>query len=305
MTTWHDFPDFYNNEFIKTIATNPRWTVSDKDKVPIDMHALMHEKKIWGMSLKRDYNPLVTLDVLNDFLPNAANNAYYLDALEDKFVVLDIEPKCPEIVKESMTKLPYVYGEVSMSGKGYHLVFPLPELINNYPNAMTKLALKHELGYFEILLNHMVTFTRKVLPPCNPEYKMEDFEHIFELLAEQAKETKTSTSTITSIDDINTDNIPNFQSIVHTLENQTYGKTINDFGDDYSRYEFGICGFYMAILKRMLPDRKFKDHEYTDEEMAIIVYSVVSEKLPYRDKHDSIRNNMPWLLYLSSKVVKD
>ena len=267
-TTWRDFPDFYNNEFIKTIAQNEKWTVSDKDKCPIDMHAFIHEQKIWGMSLTRGYNPFVDLDTLNEVLPNASNNAYYLDAITDKFVILDIEPKCPDIIKQSMIKLPYVYGEVSMSGKGYHLAFPLPELINNYPNAINKLALKHDLGYFEVLMNHMVTFTRNVLPPAEPEYTIEDFEHVFELLAEQAKETKTSNGTIESIENINTDNIPNFDTIINSLANQTYGRTAIDFGDDLSRYEFGMCGFYASILKRIMPNHEYKGHKYTDEQMS-------------------------------------
>lgn len=303
-TTYQDFPEFYENEFIKAIAPNEKWTVSDKNKVPIDMYALINEEKIWGMSLDRGYNPFVDLKTLNEILPNAANNAYYLDALSDGFVILDIEPICPDAIKNELIKMPYVYGETSMSGKGYHLAFPLPDLIKKYPAAINKLALKHENKYFEILMNHMVTFTRNVLPARSPEYKLSDFENIFELLASKATETIISNVDI-KIEDMDTDNIPYFDNIMNVLENQTYGKIAEDFGNDLSRYEFGCIGFYSKLLSRLLPDSKYKDHTYTDEEKALILYSIATKKIPHRDKHESVRNGMPWLLYLATKQIKE
>jgi hypothetical protein len=33
------------------------------------------------------------------------------------------------------------------------------------------------------------------------------------------------------------------------------------------------------------------------------LYEVAKEVLPYRDKHDQVRNNLPWLLNLATSVI--
>lgn len=301
--TWKDFPDFYENSFIKQIANSQKWTVSDKNKRPIDMHALIHEQKVWGMAFDRGYNPLVDLQTLCETIPSATNNAYYLDALVDKFVVLDIEPKCPEHIKQKFLELPYIYGEVSMSGHGIHLVFELPEkIIECYPDAKMKLALKEEHGYYEVLLNHMITFTRKMIPPSPQKENISVFENIFELLAMKAKPSSAATDQVV-ITEINTDDIPYFDKLITPLKAQIYGKKPEDFYGDMSKYEFGATGFYYRALEKLLKNNKYKDHEYTDEEKALILYSVTKEKIPFREKHEQVRNDMPWLLYIATCLI--
>ncbi|MBO5435443.1 hypothetical protein J6A31_06600 [bacterium] len=302
--TWRDFPDFYNNVFIQAIAPHDRWTVSDNTKRPIDMHALIHEQKIWGAAFDRGYNPLVDLQTLCNTIPSATNNAYYLDALIDGFVILDIEPKCPDVIKQKFLNLPYVYGETSMSGKGLHLVFDLPkDIIEKYPAAKQKLALKEEHGYYEILLNHMVTFTRNILPPRMFTEDISVFENIFELLAMKQKEASAGDTTIEAIN-IDIDDIPHVNKLLTPLRAQIYNKTPNDFYNDMSKFEFGITGFYYRALMKLLgKNNKFKDHVYSDEEKAVILYKITSEKLNHRDKHDQIRNNMPWLLYIATCLI--
>lgn len=301
--TWKDFPKFYENAFIKNIADSEKWTVSDKNKRPIDMHALIHEQKVWGLAFNRGYHPLVDLKTLCEVIPSATNNAYYLDALVDNFVVLDIEPKCPIHIKERFMKLPYLYAETSMSGKGVHLVFDLPvDILDKYPAAKQKLALKEEHGYYEILLNHMITFTRNAIPISDDPDDISVFEHVFEKLAMEAKETETVADQIV-VDEIDTDNIPYYDKLMMTLRSQTYTKTPADFHNDMSKYEFGITGYYFRALLKLLKDNKYKDHEYSDEEKAIILYKLTSEKIPHRDKHDQMRNKMPWLLYIATSLI--
>lgn len=307
--TWEDFPSFYNNPFVQKIANMEKWTVSDNTKRPIDMHALIHEQKVWGMAFDRGYNPLVDLKTLCNVIPTAANNAFYLDALSDNFVVLDIEPTCPEPIKQKFLELPYLYGETSMSGKGLHLVFDLPkDIIEKYPNAKTKIALKDGNGYYEILLYHMVTFTRNVLPPSAYTEDISVFENVFELLAMQAKETSIAQGQ--TIDDIDTSTIPEFEEIVDKLQKHKYKKTAYDFVDrrngkdyDHSAFEFGATGFYYRILNKILESDEFNDHEYTDNEKAIILYTVTTNMLPERAKHETIRNGMPWLLFIASQCI--
>ena len=298
--TYHDFPDFYNNAFVQSIKDKPKWTVSDNEKMPIDIYALVHKNCIYGASMDRGYNPLVTLDELCDILPNATNNAFSLDAITDKFVVLDIEPDCPEKIKKSLLQMPYLYGEVSMSGKGYHLVFPLPDCIKDYPIAQTKIVMKEEHGYYEILMSHYVTFTRNVIPPTTGT---KSFEELFQKMAAAQKETKRLDIDVSN--ELSLDDIPYIDDILRLLYKQHYTKTINDFYGDNSKYEYGYMGFLHYKLCTILKVSCIQEngHDYTDDEKTWILYTVAKEQFEYRAKHDETRDGLPWLLYLAREIV--
>ena len=301
--TWEDFKDFYDNPLIQRISSYKKWTVSDKEKRPIDMYALINYGKIWGLANDRGHTPFVDLPTLCATLPSAKNNAYFLDALIDGFVVLDIEPKCPDVIKQKLMELPYLYGEVSMSGKGIHLLFDLPEhILEKYPVAQNKMALKEEHGYYEILLNHMVTFTRNTLPVKNTGENISSFENIFEILASKVKDTGNNLKVI-PVTDIDENEIPYYNTLMATLTAQDYSKNLADFHGDNSRYEYGMAGFYYRLLSHLLTNGSYKDHTYTDEEKVMIVYKLISDKLEYRPKHDQFRNNMPWLMFVANNLV--
>ena len=97
------FPKFRENTFIQTIANDKRWTVSTADKVPIDMHILKYRNEIKGAFHASDLC-LMTLDEVNELIPNASNHAYHFDYQITNAIVLDIEPKCPEILKRVFLK---------------------------------------------------------------------------------------------------------------------------------------------------------------------------------------------------------
>ena len=298
MLTYKDFNEFYEHPFIKSIAHKKRWSVSDKNKVPIDMYALEHENKICGAQY-RDERCLVDLEHLCNFLPNAANNAFYLDALVDGIVVLDIEPVCPEPIKNQLLELPYLYGERSMSGQGYHLFFKLPDLIINYPAAQKKTAMKEKHRYYEILMNHWVTFTRDMLPDSTATNN--DFEALFEDLAKQQVEVDKKNI---DIEALNPDDIPLGHEIINILMNQEYKKEPEDFYHDMSTYEYGHMGFLYQKLKQLLNVSKFKkQHNYSDNERTWLLYLTAQEVIPYRSKHDEFRDNLPWLLYLAKDLI--
>ena len=158
------FPEFYTNASVQMLAGHSRWTVSDKDKTPINTRELMTTGRIWGAHEISD-DCLVTLEELKGFLPNATNNAFYLKAQIDGLLVLDIEKTCPpEIAAKLLGISDTLYSELSMSGKGYHLLLPLPSNFWDFPIATGKKVLKEEHGYYEILLDHWVTFTRNEVP---------------------------------------------------------------------------------------------------------------------------------------------
>lgn len=297
--TYHDFSDFYMHPFIRTIMYNEKWSVSDNTKRPIDMKAWIYEKRIYGASMDGNINPCVSLPDLCHAIPNAANHAYYLNAIADKFVVMDIEPKCPDDIKQKLLNTNYIYGEVSLSGNGYHLIYPLPECFSDYPVAQKKIVMKEEHGYYEILLNHWVTFTRNMIEPAQSQN--DTFENIFRELAAAQKEV---VRTDIDIESLKPENIPKSDYLLEILSHCAYHKTPADFNDDISKYEYGHIGFLHYNLNRLLNVSHVKAaHDYTANERVWLLYTAAKAKIPYRSKHDECRDNLPWLLYLSREIV--
>lgn len=295
--SYEDFREFYEHPFIKSIARNEKWSVSDNKKMPIDMFCFEYQNRIVG-ALFTDSKSLVSLDHLCELLPTAANNAYFMDAITDKFVILDIEPACPADIKERLLKMPYIYGETSLSGKGIHLVFPLPECFDEYPIAQTKIVMREEHGYYEILLNHWVTFTRNQIPAS---IGTEDFEELFRAMASEQKE---SNREGVDISDLEPADIPNSERIIGLLMQQEYKKVPDDFFGDMSKFEYGYIGFLNYKLGMVLNVSAIKKaHTYSDNEKAWLLYITARDKVPYRPKHDERRTGLPWLLYLAQEII--
>jgi hypothetical protein len=300
---------FYENPIIQRLADNEQWTLSNPDKKPLDVTEYLLTKDtatphIWGASFDRGHNPYVKLDVILQEFPTAWNHAYALNYLIDDIVVMDIEKTCPEAIKEQFLKLPYLYAETSMSGQGLHLIFETPKCLTNYPIAAKKQKLQEKHGYYEIMLNHMITFTRNVLPEREPELGLDVFENIVENLAVDAKETAEKAKLAEMQMDFDPTNIFNYKQIMEGAGRYVYTKTPENFDNDMNRYEYGfIGGYYRQIVKLIENLSTCKGHEYTSTEIIWLTYSAVKEHIEYRAKHDETRNNMPWLLYLCEDLI--
>lgn len=296
------FLHFRNDTFIATIANTKKWTVSTNQKVPIDMHLLITQGRISG-ALFNDETSLVSLDELHDTLPTAANYAFYLDALLDNFVVLDIEPKCPDPIKNQLKNMPCLYCETSMSGHGIHMVFHLPnDILTQYPDARQKVVFKEDHGWYEILLNHYVTFTGNILP-ANIGTNDTEFRQLFTAMASQQKYTTKADIDIEQIASVETRYTA---QILETLRNHAkrYKKSKKDFNDDISRYEFAYMAYlYKGIQSIISIPIIAQEHDYNDAEQAWFMFTIASELLPSRAKHEEFRDNMPWLLYLAFEVI--
>ena len=302
------FKHFYDNPVIKALADKPKWTVSDSDKRPIDMYDLKNRGVVHGALTNKGYNPYVTLNELCDFLPNASNNAFFLDSLEDDIVVLDIEPICPKELRSKLLKLPFEYAEISMSGKGIHMIFKLPKhILDEYPVVRERTYMREENGYYEILLQHMVTFTRRAVGRSKTPDGIEAFEKLFTDLARNAKQAPKVD--VATINQQAIASIPYFDALCNVLKYQDYKKKPEDFFNkdkskiDYSAYEFAISGFYYRKLMKCLPNRKYKEHTYNDAEISLIIYTIIKDKVDHRAKHDESRKGMPWLLYVVATFV--
>ena len=294
---------FYSNPFIQQIGRIPKWTVSDKTKRPIDSVFLRATGKIRGAAKPYEQRTL-SLDELTAFLPNAANHAFYLDCLEDGFMVLDIEPKCPSKLKRKLLSLPYIYGERSLSGHGYHLIFPMPKNFDQFPDAENRVVLKEDHGWYEILMNHWVTFTRSVIPSCShPQF---DFETLYAFLARKAEATAYSNA---SIEEVSLADISLGTRLVEEMIHQPpfYKKKLSDFGNDFSKYEFGLINFMIFKLNSLMKKIPYclNTKPYSNSDKSAILYKVIKDPsiLPHRDKHDTVRGGMPYLLYSINRAL--
>lgn len=300
--------DFINQPFLQYIKNEPRWTVSNNEKIPLDINAIINRNIIRGATFQDGNEPLTDLPTLLETLPGATNAAYNLNQALDDFVILDIEPSCPQELKERLNRLSAIYREASMSGNGIHLVLPAP-VGTQYENIrLSKPAVKSPDKFYEILLTHYVTFTGNYLPePQGPLFTQEDFIQLFCELASHAPDTRYADYEMQDIPDEK--DIPHFDLIVDILNDFTYKKTPRDFADekhptgDASSYEFGMTGFYNIRLKSILDGPIFRSHDYTLEERMVILCHVLKANLEYREKHDTVRDGLPWLMFTCKRVL--
>lgn len=305
--------DYFSKvDFVQKLKDNPRWTCSTKTKMPIDMPALRDKKVIKGASFKNGNQPFVTFTELLAILPNAKTATYVLNQSVDDICVLDVEPKCPAEIRDKLLQLPYLYCELSMSGKGYHMVFETPKDTKFREIVIGKDSLRTEGGIFEILLNHNVTFTGLACEPTeNVNLKPIDaFNAIFEKLASEAELHSYKEYDTSDLPDI--DDIPYGDEILESVLEAEFKKTPADYTsvdkngvtyDDPNKYEFGVLGFFNQRLESTLKKEKYKDHEYTMKEHLVLLYDIAVEAIPYREKHDEMRDGMPFLMYSAKRLL--
>lgn len=299
------FPQFYTNDVIRELAKSPRWTVSDIDKMPIDMRELKQNDRIRG-AYEKSESCLMRLDELVEFLPNAANHTYALNVHIDHYLVLDIEPKCPPEVARDLLAMPSVYSELSMSGKGYHLLMPLPAAFADYPIAATKVFLREEHGWYEILLDHWVTFTRKPVPADHlgdVAAPSRSWDQLYSDMAETAALVQSDADTRNAVS-VDKPEIPGESDAIYVMTSQGLPKSLSDFNDDNSRFEFSVLGTLFQRLSPALPYLE-QEHDitYTASMKAWLLYEGAVRLLPHRAKHDQTRNQLPLLLNAATDLL--
>ena len=306
------YENFSRHPFIQSIANTEKWTISTNTKMPIDMCELMYNHRILG-AIHKDELSLVTLPTLNSVMPNAANYAFYLNSPVDGFVVLDIEPKCPEEIKQKLLAMDGArYIEKSMSGKGYHMVFDYPyDIMDKYPNAQDKIVFKEpDGGIYEILIEHYVTFTGNIVTPqVNPNVERMSFAQLFEELASNQKPTNRGQDVdFDGLVQVETGQIERVYQLLRNAAD-SWRKTPEDFKDkynkvDWSTYEFAYTGYLYNKLEIILKVSAIKDeHTYTDDEKVSILYNITKDVIPFRKKHEEHRNGYPWLVYLIISIM--
>lgn len=324
------FPQFYDNPAIRALATACRWTISgqlgeldDEDsgrKAPIDVRHLLdgcnagcrHVGPLRG-AFALDSTCLLTLEDLTGALPNAANAAFYLQAQADGLIVIDVEPGCPPDVAADILRLPGIlYSELSMSGKGFHLIASLPENLHDFPVAAGKRVLREEHGWYEILLDHWCTFTRSPVPDRIVKHVAalpapSRFSTVEDLYADLAAKARPSLSV--SATEVGTDgempDIPYAQAIIkQTLAGSLDRlKTPEDFDNDFSRWEFSVLGVLYTGMQ--LPLRTYRSFgaEFSIGDQAWLLYQTSLKVIKPRPKHSQMRNGRPFLLDRAAALV--
>ncbi|PUB32502.1 hypothetical protein C8K30_1011028 [Promicromonospora sp. AC04] len=318
------FPQFYENPAIRALADARRWTISgqigdDLDKpptrkAPVDIRHLLSTGRVRG-AWATDEACLVTLDELTRAVPDAANNAFYLQAQTDGLVVLDIEPSCPPEVAADLLRLPgTLYSELSMSGKGFHLLAALPRNFHDFPVAAAKRVLREEHRWYELLLDHWVTLTRRPIPEeivasAGARSRPTAFASFEDLYAELA--TKARESAAGSASDIETTvempEIPYAQEIVQqTLATARHQlRAPEDFDHDLSRWEFSVLASLHAWMMTQIRAYNALSIEYSPSDIAWLLYRAALEIIPARPKHGQRRNGRPFLLDRAAALVAD
>lgn len=292
------FPEFYNSPVINALADRPRWTISTNKKMPVNAEALTHWTEQFGA--KEPAPPYTApLYQIMQAVPNASNCTYYLNAEEDGIVILDVEPDCPEYLKREFLRMPALYRETSMSGKGLHLVFPCPACLRDYPDALYKKAMKEHHKWYEVLMYHWVTFTRRPVAALNDRPPKITFDALFEMLCRRQKPSVRVDITLTE-----EQQIPQQTTILDIVEkNMPYRKTPASFGNDMSRYEFSTAMHYMNCVNRITDYvTELSGQEYTDSDRIRLTARVLTDMLEHRPKHDERRNGMSWLVYVATQA---
>lgn len=296
------FKNFYENPAIQSLAAAPRWTISDKDKRPVHMGLLWYQWRTDHGATPTDPTSMTTLQDMVYKFPQAATNTFFLKSDIDDVIVLDIEKTCPPDIKEKFLNTNYIYGEVSASGQGFHLIYKKPDWLNEptFEHIKNKTVVKPSNKYFEIMFEHWIMFTRNVLPDANPN--PDPLRPLIEqTLLESKKAVKLPPTQVSEPEE----EIPHLDQILSILSRCSFPKEPSDFSDDLSRYELGAANFYHGKLKTLLSTDAAKrwNHDFTFDEKAWIVYEVLTAYLDERPKHSSMRDNMPWLLYLSTRSL--
>lgn len=300
-----DYQAFRNTPVIASLAGKPIWTVSDQNKRPIDMFELQAHNHIQG-AITRDWLSLETLDNVTRLLPNAKNRTCYLNSAAENLMIFDIEPTCPPELRDKFLRFPCDYAEWSMSGKGIHMIMPVPwDLLESYPAARNKLALRHPSGWYEFLLNHYVTFTGNQIPHTGTDQNgfLTVFENLAKIQSLERPHENIDNPTMEQGRIYESD--PMVEKILDMLTSgrQPYNKTLADFNNDHSRYEFALIANRYVWLQRLMSDPNITHGEaFPDEKIIWILYRTAQILIPWRKKHDTYRRGMPWLMYQAATV---
>ena len=310
-----DMQAFLENPLIQALASEEAWSISDKDKRPLDIFELETYHRVIGCRPDMA-GSMVTLDHLLRLVPTPPNLAFFLNADVQGYVCLDVEKTCDEDLKRRFLAMPFIYGETSLSGKGLHLWFPMPSNIGSYPDVRHKIKLREPRGNYELLMrSHWVTFTGNMVEPLPVPTDAEPLaiEDVYAELARHAPKPPAAIAGAACDNCADISQIPDIGYIMDLLLNRNpFGKMPEDFPDDnnaarcdMSRYEYAYISSRYRLLRMILKLSRIEGngHVYTIDERWAILLECATSFLDHREKHDQMRCGMPYLAYNTRSIL--
>lgn len=225
--------------------------------------------------------------------------AFWLIENQDDFIMLDVEKTCSDEMKQKFLNTDFIYGEYSMSGQGYHLVYRKADIKKACPLLEYCSVIKEFKGDYEILLSHFVTFTgNTIMKKDNPT---EDIVRLIQPVLDTVRLSREKRLDVDELSD--TEEIYEYDSIMDVLEGLSYDKSPSDFEYDMSRYEFGFVAYYKRQLDSIL-NNLYDNDDYDDLDKITIVYNAVCEYIEPREKHDRQINGLPYLLHITKRLYE-
>lgn len=335
------FPGFYTNSIINHLGRYAKWSVSDTNARPINVPALIQGRGLFGASQNKLNTDAVTLDTLTTHLPEATNATFFADAANDGVLIIDVEKTCPPYIAEQLLSLPgCYYMEVSKSGRGFHLIVPMPNDtdIRHKVHASTVAALRAPGGVFEVLLYHWVTFTRRIVTDgdiaalaalsrqkaandqladveatdmerealCNEiDYRSVDglIDSLFTYRQSNPAHTLNYEHAVDTDALEQARNLPKYELLCNSLVSAQCSYTLDDYAGDHSRFEFAMLGWLHHTFTSLAFAQGVISH-YDHMAQAIIIYDALTQRIEHRAKHDEFRDGMPLLLYGALRIVE-
>lgn len=206
---------------------------------------------------------------------------------DTEFCVFDLEPGFSEADKAKAESYDIIYKEETPRGGIHYLA---------RTNDMTfKYRFTEKL---ELITNTMVTFYG-----INCEMINKDAKPITNF-SDEWKPVGVSTVTIESatVDIVKINNIVDKLKETFTTQNYWVRHALsryNNYDSDESRAEFAFMGsIYRNVLEKL---QLFQ--EATDDEKAWILGQFTQNMIPFRLKHNTARNQIPYLVYSAMKII--
>lgn len=319
---------FNNNPLIQKLAKEPNWTISDVQKKPLDSRSYLTTGQFTLAKPTEDWRPTVTLDELNaDPKLRNTNRTYHLDASNNHVICIDIENTISEDMKMKLLQLPFQYLEYS-THMGFHGLLYIDDkyLVPGTTSLFSRTGIKLPDRTWEVICNnHYCTFTQNVIEPVKQSPQrtdelMKDFiQYLLNIMIDEEYEKQQRVQAANLDGGFPKELLP--VTKLFPEEDFEYIRKLSpdNFLDangkpDESRFEYNVCvfirkqlanriifGFDDPFWKMSMPNGK---EELSTEDYVYLTAYFAKEILPHRDKHDTQRDGVPYLLYICTTLGK-
>ena len=320
-----------------------RWTVSgepceryrhgDGDKIPLNI-ASVYRGEAFGARLGDEdaVTDIAGLHTAFGGLP--PNMATFWNVDEFACLLLDIEAHADPVMLAESASYPALYAESSLSGVGRHLILPLDSVDEDLTALRMVKTLRSPDGDWEVHLRHWVTFTGNDVPVCATEFGAAAWRAHFSKMmrgrtgvtgpwAGDAHDVSLDLAALVARPPAYmVDVLSSFRRMCNrpckrpddfAYKRRPAGKGLYDV----SRYEMScMCHYAIQLIRDMeqglfitSDDRivRIRADEWADDALAYILYRAADAGalgFTHRDKHDTLRLGLPYLLYESIKAVE-